>query len=88
MKIFKISQYENRDYDTYDSAVVYAENEDEARNMSPSSGNLMTGKEWELECHYHYNRWAGSPESIKVEYLAEAKEGSKQGVILASFNAG
>ena len=36
MKIYKISQSLLDGYDTYDSAVVVAENEDDARNIHPS----------------------------------------------------
>jgi hypothetical protein len=35
MNLYKISQDSNLDYDTYDSAVVCAENEEMARNMIP-----------------------------------------------------
>jgi inorganic pyrophosphatase/exopolyphosphatase len=36
MNIYLISQTENEDYDTYNSAVVYAPDEDTARNLHPS----------------------------------------------------
>ena len=35
MKIFKISQNQNTDYDTYDSALVAAESKDDARTIHP-----------------------------------------------------
>jgi hypothetical protein len=38
MKLFKISQTENTDYDTFDSAVVCAPNEETARNIHPMMG--------------------------------------------------
>ncbi len=34
MKLYKISQNINNNYDTYDSAIVCAENEDEARKKT------------------------------------------------------
>jgi hypothetical protein len=77
MKIYKISQEVNNDYDTYDSAVVCAENEEKARLMNPA------GK-WGEE----YTSWAYKPEQVKVEYLGEAKEGLKEGFIVESYNAG
>jgi alkanesulfonate monooxygenase SsuD/methylene tetrahydromethanopterin reductase-like flavin-dependent oxidoreductase (luciferase family) len=41
MKLWLISQRANSDYDTYDSAVVAAETEDEARNTNPANGQPM-----------------------------------------------
>ena len=35
MKIWKLSQNQNGGYDTYDSIIVCAETEDEARNINP-----------------------------------------------------
>lgn len=73
MKLWFISQpNENVDYDTYDSAVVAAETEEEAKVIQPS----RFGSGW---C---------APEDVAVEYLGEAKEGTVKGVICASFNAG
>lgn len=84
MKLFLISQDQNTDYDTYDSAVVAAPNEETARNMNPTSGEAMTDKDW----NYSWSGWCGDPADIVVTYLGEAAEGTKQGGILASFNAG
>ncbi|MFA6125419.1 hypothetical protein [Sphingomonas sp.] len=38
MKLFLISQNQNYDYDTYDSAVVAAPDEETARLMNPRNG--------------------------------------------------
>lgn len=73
-KIYLISQNENTDYDTYDSAVVVADSEEVAKMIQPSP--------------YSYCSWA-SPEKVKVSYIGEADERFKTGdVICASFNAG
>ena len=82
MKLFLISQEENNDYDTYDSAVVAAETEEEAQKMDPDNGGV-----------YNFNRawafiWAFTLESVTVKYLGEATIGTEKGVICASFNAG
>ena len=82
MNIYKISQTENTDYDTYDSAVVAAPDETVARNMNPRDGSMMTDEEWT----YHYSAWCSSPESVQVEYIGDTYR--PQGLILASFNAG
>jgi hypothetical protein len=102
MKIYRISQNINDGYDTYDSAVVAADNEEDARNIHPS----------QFVTHFRGDKWYGtysSPpieeyetendvtrcwvlredlDTIKVEYLGEATDTVKRGVILASFNAG
>lgn len=80
MKLWKISQNVNDDYDTYDSAVVAAENVEEARMIHPGASK-WDGKQEK------YGSWCAS-EEVKVAYIGEAKEGTKKGVICASFNAG
>mgnify|MGYP001571839762 CR=1 len=102
MKLFKISQGVRNDYDTYDSAVVCAENEDEARHIHPSNyvthyrdgkwyGNYSPAPHEEYETENGaYSSWVefDQIDKIKVEYIGEASEGQKKGVIVASFNAG
>lgn len=84
MKLYLISQEANNDYDTYDAAVVCAPDELTARNMNPSNGEPMTDEEWKEK----YSSWCSSVEQVKAQYLGEAEEGAKQGLVLASFNAG
>jgi len=79
MKLWKIWQDVNQDYDAYDSAIVTAETEEEARMTHPRT-----------TCTYDYwpmDTWT-DPDKVRVEYLGEAKEGTTAGVILASYNAG
>jgi hypothetical protein len=98
MKLFISTQDTNRGYDTYDSLVVCAENEEEARCMSPS--HYVWDKEVEA---WYFLKTDGSKtrqfstaradhvKDVKVKYLGEAsQEVTKLGqhVILASFNAG
>ena len=80
MNIYLCSQDENCDYDTYDSFVCYAETEEQARNIYPTSPNYNTEPEWDT--------WASSPEKVTVELLGTALPGSEVGVICSSFNAG
>jgi len=95
MKLYLISQNQNDDYDTYDSAVVAADNEILARATHPSEYKVWI----EGRVHFKYSNgtiepesgshdWASDLEAIKVEYLGEAKEGTEAGIVLASFNAG
>lgn len=85
--LYFISQEENTGYDTYDSAVVCAESEEQARNINPNRwkfGNETGFMDWSKR---NYD-WCSSPDKVTVEYIGEAKEGSEIGVILSSFNAG
>lgn len=77
MKLWLISQEVNNDYDTYSDAVVCAETKEEARNIHPSGCELVDD---------NYS-WC-SPKDVKVSYIGTAKEGTKKGVICASFHAG
>jgi hypothetical protein len=83
MKLFLISQKVNNDYDTYDSAVVCAPDEDVARNMSPSTGEPM---KWNGE--NVQGAWTGKPSNVSVDMLGESVDGLACGVVCASFNAG
>lgn len=77
MNIYLLSQTENTVYDAYSKAVVIAKDEASARNINPG----WRGK-WE------YGDWASCPENVNVKLLGEASEGSAEGVVIASFNAG
>ena len=83
MKLFKIWQDVNSGYDTYDSAVVAAKNKKQARWIHPSS--WMNGS-WDGNTS-KFSEWC-SVQDVQVEYLGEAKEGTKAGVIVASYDAG
>lgn len=84
MKLYLISQTKNTDYDTYDSAVVCAPDEETARNMNPADGQQMTIENWKNP----WSSWCSSPEQVTVQYLGEASPSINPGVICASFNAG
>ena len=101
MKLFLIAQNTVTGFDSYDSAVVAAESENDARNIHPS--DCIT--------HAEDGQWFGTyrgdrlgnyspPEpqsntgwpdysciqSISVEYLGETER--DRGVVCASYNAG
>lgn len=81
MKLFLIRP--NIDlYDAYDSAVVAAEDEDEARHVHP--GSETAGKE---DQEWLDQSWC-LPEHVVVTYLGEAAPGINKGVVCASYNAG
>jgi hypothetical protein len=82
MKLFLISQTENKDYDTYDSAVVCAPNEDAARLMDPG------GKNGAPAVFGRPSRWCFTADKVGVQLIGDAAPGLPLGVVCASFNAG
>jgi len=86
VKLFRIFQEVNDDYDTYDSAIVCAENKESARKIHPSSDSpnnvTETLENNDITCY-----WCGWKD-VKVEYIGKAKEGMKRHCLLASFNSG
>ncbi len=82
MNLYKISQNKKTGWDTYDSAVVAAETEEEARNIHPSEyvkGGIVNEE--------NSSTWVAKPEHVTVELIGIARI-SKRGVIVSSFNAG
>lgn len=74
MNLYLLTQDENTGYDTYDSCVVVANNEEEARIISPSRFDNRT--------------WTSS-ENVKVLLIGKAHKDMILGkVVCASFNAG
>ena len=83
MNIYLISQEVNTGYDTYDSAVVVAKNEEDARTIHPGHHG----------CEYENNNWNvwlkfEDRSEVKVEFIGVADKTLERGVVLASFNAG
>jgi hypothetical protein len=69
-------------YDTYDSVIVAADTEDEARMIHPSEYE----KDWDGSCSKQ-ETWCAAKNAI-VEYLGCTDRQIPSGVILSSFNAG
>ena len=100
MKIYKISQKVNNNYDTYDSAIVCAENEEDAKTIYPSEFYTRSYYNYKKKCFMDYyantndtfeissSSWTNNLKCIEVKYLGEANEKIKRGVILSSFNGG
>ena len=82
MNLYLISQDENNDWDTYDSAVVCAPDEETARNIVP--GCVDGNHDWADR----YSSWCSGPDKVKVEPIGYAADGIPIGVVCASFNAG
>lgn len=76
--LYLISRPDVADYDEYESAVVVAKSEDDARKIHPGHPRLLNTLD---------NSWV-SPEKVIVTFLGLAKPRSRRGVVLASFISG
>ena len=94
MKLWLISQTAQDGYDTFDSAVVAAESDAEAKtihpsrvrweheDLSPEIRDRLLASEWNSDT------WASSPDQVSAKLIGSAEDGMAEGVIVASFNAG
>jgi len=82
MKVYVLRQRLVTGYDTYDSAVVIAEDEESARETSPSTWHTKESPYWAEDWVTWENR-----HQVDVEYLGETEITTPQ-LVLASFNAG
>ena len=82
MKIFKVSQDVNNDWDTYDSMIVIAKSRAVAQHMHPDQDKD------DPSGYLNFNEWC-DPIDVKVEFigLASSRYTINQ-VIVSSFNAG
>lgn len=87
MNLYFICQSKNVDYDTYDSAVVAAETEEQARNTHPG-GDLYYERDDKTKWSRSGFRVWASPSDVEVELIGTAAEHVEAGVVCASFNAG
>ncbi|AQG98640.1 hypothetical protein A9R05_07435 [Burkholderia sp. KK1] len=78
MNLYLIAQEQMTGYDTFDSAVVAAESEDDARLIHP----YFRDDDWDITV------WCTGPEHVEVKFLGVADPSIPRGVICASFNAG
>jgi hypothetical protein len=99
MKLYLISQGVNNGYDTYDSAVVAAENEQAAKETYPAITEFIYSYHdsawwwiWPpnsmIEKKESGDSWANNSSEVNVVYIGEADKEIEAGVICASFNAG
>ena len=86
MNLYRISQIINNDYDTYDSAIVAAPDEEKARVMHP---NGIKSDRLDRRTHnFSMGDWVVYASDVTVELIGEASEKTQRSVICASFNAG
>lgn len=74
LNLYLLTQDVNTGWDTYDSAVVAAKDEEAARNTQIGSSEDYWG-------------WA-DPSNVKVQLIGKATKDVAEGVIVASYNAG
>ncbi len=89
LKLYLISQEQNRGYDTYDSAVVAAYSEDEATLIHPGEG--LFDENEQIECNRWdkgFVSWANHPSQVTADLIGDAIDCEPNSVICASFNAG
>lgn len=93
MKLFKITQDRNNNYDTYSDAIVCAESEEDAKITSPNEYFKWHNNAWFFqysdgtENESMDDSWT-LPKYVKVEYIGEAKDGLEKGIVCSSFHAG
>ena len=87
MKLWLISQTERTGYDTYDRAVVAAATAEDATKIHPDGYSRYEPSESD-DWPSGWASWVNRAATVHVEYIGEAKDGAKAGVICASYTAG
>jgi hypothetical protein len=91
MNIYLLSQSVNTGYDTWDSCVVIAKDEEEARMTHPYY------RFFNDDPNDEYNNWDGidicsgawcDAKYVSVELIGTAADGMERQVVCSSFNAG
>lgn len=85
--LYWVGQTQNCRHDTYDSMIICAESEDQARELSFTS---ISGGISPLISHKNNNDWIqySKKHLIQVFCIGTANKNIKKGAILKSFNAG
>jgi len=81
--LYLLTQDRNIGYDTYDSAIVCAESEDEAKMIHPCDYK----NNWNGERDSIFDSWCAAKD-VDVKLIGLAAPSIKKGVVLSSFNAG
>lgn len=94
MNLYLVSQNVNNDWDTYDSFVVVANNEDEARYISPCEYYVWKDGCWNFKYSdgttntTRHQSWC-NPKDVSVKLIGVADSSLEHGeVVCASYNAG
>lgn len=90
LNLYLLAQNSHKGYDTYDSAVVAAPDEDVARMTHPDGFRVWHSSGWRLpDCPHpgDTGNWP-NPSEVHVAFLGPADKSVEAGVICASYNAG
>lgn len=88
MNIYLVSASAHRDWDTYDSFVIAAKDEETARDTHPD-GNPMDWNKQKSPFGFGDSSWCDDRKDVTVELIGTASPNIKEGrVVCASFNAG
>jgi hypothetical protein len=79
MKLYLLTRTDRWSYDDYDSLIVCAESEEDAKNIGPDGP---------FDPNERYSSWTKSKDNIICEEIGDAHPSMERGVILASYNAG
>jgi hypothetical protein len=80
MNLYLISWPDGGSWDEYDSAIVCAASEEDAKTICPNGSPFVEGQR-------SYD-WAEKAADITVKLIGTAVPGATKGVELASYNAG
>jgi len=86
MNIYLLTQKISSGWDTYDSAVVIAENEEQAKYIHPSGADHEWWVTTDDAINFSLMEWA-LPQDVKVELRGTITTDEKPGVVCASFNS-
>jgi len=89
-KLYLLTQNENNGYDSYDSCIVCAESEEQAKTISPGCIDdvLADCDEKSKGCYTNNSSdWATTTRNVTCELIANNAT-CEIGVVLSSFNAG
>lgn len=100
MKLWLLEQTKNNDYDTYDSCVVVAETEGDAKSILPDGESRYRkgyddyNKTW---CYAWFSKrkdgsdylsccdtWCGTPLDVTATYIGEADSSLKEGTVICA----
>lgn len=81
MKLYLLTQSASTGYNTFDSILVAAKNEEDAKTIAPNGQRFP-------EEYSHVGDWARTTKQVDAELIGIARKGIERGVVIASFNAG
>lgn len=84
--IWLLTQRQNKGFDTFDSCLVAADTEDEARMITPDG--LPFRGILDFPRTRAHSRWAYTSDAVVIEKIGVTKRERKGKVIITSYNAG